>query len=192
MFQPVIDRTGLNGRYSFPLNFTPDENTPGVHGPCGESADCTSRLAARGISAERPSTFKSSDTIFKALEKLGLKLEKTKAPAGDALVIDHAERPRPNEPVEDALPPARAKGAAGDFRRSYESSLAVPTLFVLAAAIAASALRKNGAHVRHRVWLAASLKFLVPFSLLIALGAAVSWRTAAQPAASIAPAFAVD
>ncbi len=44
------------------------------------------------------------------------------------------------------------------------------TLFVVAAALVAAALRANGAHVRHRVWLAASLKFLVPFSLLLSLG----------------------
>jgi uncharacterized protein (TIGR03435 family) len=110
MLQPVIDRTGLNARYDFSLEFTPDENTPGVHGPCGENADCMARLAARGVSAERPATFKSSDTIFKALEKLGLKLEKVKAPA-EYLVIDSAQKLRPNGPAEDALPPARAKGA---------------------------------------------------------------------------------
>ena len=28
----------------------------------------------------------------------------------------------------------------------------------------------NGAHVRHRIWMVASLKFLVPFSLLTGLG----------------------
>jgi uncharacterized protein (TIGR03435 family) len=44
------------------------------------------------------------------------------------------------------------------------------TLFALAAALLAWALRNNSAAVRYRVWLAASLKFLLPFSLLIALG----------------------
>jgi uncharacterized protein (TIGR03435 family) len=44
------------------------------------------------------------------------------------------------------------------------------TLFVLAAGLFALALRRNGAHVRHVVWLAASVKFLVPFSLLIGAG----------------------
>ena len=47
------------------------------------------------------------------------------------------------------------------------------TLFVLAAGVVAAALRKNGAHVRHRVWLIASLKFLVPFSVLMSLGGAL-------------------
>jgi len=44
------------------------------------------------------------------------------------------------------------------------------TLFAVVAAILASALRKNRARVRYRLWLAASVKFLIPFSLLISLG----------------------
>jgi bla regulator protein BlaR1 len=44
------------------------------------------------------------------------------------------------------------------------------TVFVVGSAMAAAALRKNGAHVRHLVWLTASLKFLVPFALLMTLG----------------------
>ena len=97
LLQPIIDRTGLHGRYSFSLEFTPDENTPGVRGRCGGSPDCIARLAANGISDERPTTFKSNATIYKALEDLGLKLEKTKA-ASEYLVIDRAERPRPDAP----------------------------------------------------------------------------------------------
>jgi TonB family protein len=41
----------------------------------------------------------------------------------------------------------------------------------MVAAILALALRKNQARVRHHLWLAASLKFLIPFSLLTSLGA---------------------
>jgi uncharacterized protein (TIGR03435 family) len=44
------------------------------------------------------------------------------------------------------------------------------TLFAAVAAILTLALRKNSARVRYRLWLAASLKFLVPFSLLMTLG----------------------
>jgi bla regulator protein blaR1 len=40
------------------------------------------------------------------------------------------------------------------------------------------ALRKNRARVRHSLWLAASFKFLIPFSVFIALGSQVHWRTA--------------
>src|SRR5580658_985903 len=60
------------------------------------------------------------------------------------------------------------------------------TLFACAAWLLTLALRKNPARVRHWVWVAASLKFLVPFSFLIALGSHVPWRTAqASPQASV-------
>jgi uncharacterized protein (TIGR03435 family) len=49
-------------------------------------------------------------SLTAALDAIGLKLEKTKAPRG-YLVIDHIERPTPNGPEVNALPPARAKGA---------------------------------------------------------------------------------
>lgn len=44
------------------------------------------------------------------------------------------------------------------------------TLVVLLAWVVTSLLRRNGAHLRHWVWLAASIKFLVPFSLLALVG----------------------
>ncbi len=50
------------------------------------------------------------------------------------------------------------------------------TVFAGVAWLLTLALRKNRARVRHGVWLAASVKFLVPFSLLIALGGQVEWR----------------
>jgi bla regulator protein blaR1 len=54
------------------------------------------------------------------------------------------------------------------------------TVFAAFAALLSLALRKNRARVRHWVWLAASYKFLVPLSLLMALGAHIPWRTAPQ------------
>ena len=45
-------------------------------------------------------------------------------------------------------------------------------------------LRKHGAHVRYWVWFTASVKFLVPFSLLVSLGSAVKWPSAKPTAAS--------
>jgi len=44
------------------------------------------------------------------------------------------------------------------------------TLFAVLAAILTLAFKKNQARVRYRLWLAASVKFLIPFSLLISLG----------------------
>lgn len=48
-------------------------------------------------------------------------------------------------------------------------------------------LRRDRAAARHLVWLAASVKFLVPFALLTSLGERVGWRPAV--AATIVPRF---
>jgi uncharacterized protein (TIGR03435 family) len=69
--RPVLDHTGLPGKYNFQFEWAPDA------GPCPGAAD------------DNPS-------IFTALqEKLGLKLDSIKGPV-DSLVIDHAERPSEN------------------------------------------------------------------------------------------------
>src|SRR5258708_33882445 len=52
------------------------------------------------------------------------------------------------------------------------------TLFAAAAGLLTLALRKNRATVRYWIWLAASVKFLVPFSLLVSAGSQFEWRTA--------------
>jgi bla regulator protein blaR1 len=49
------------------------------------------------------------------------------------------------------------------------------TLFATAAALLAFLFRKNYARTRYWLWFAASLKFLVPFSLLAALGSHLPW-----------------
>jgi bla regulator protein blaR1 len=51
------------------------------------------------------------------------------------------------------------------------------TLFAGAAGLLTLALRNNSARVRYWLWLAASLKFLLPFSLLIGIGAHIGWQT---------------
>src|SRR5580704_13614188 len=51
------------------------------------------------------------------------------------------------------------------------------TLFAGAAGLLTLALQTNSARVRHWVWLAASYKFLIPVSVLIALGGHMRWRT---------------
>lgn len=79
--RPVVDQTGLTGRYDFTLRWTPDETQFGGMGirvppPTGDAS------AAPGL--------------FTAIqEQLGLKFEATKAPV-DVLVVDHAERPSDN------------------------------------------------------------------------------------------------
>lgn len=47
------------------------------------------------------------------------------------------------------------------------------TVFGLAAALLAFALRNNRAGTRYWLWLAASLKFLIPFSILVAIGGTI-------------------
>jgi uncharacterized protein (TIGR03435 family) len=69
--RPVVDRTGLTGRYSFTIHFAPVQS----------AADAQPDAAP---------------SLFTALqEQLGLKLESTRAPAS-ILVIDHIEHPSEN------------------------------------------------------------------------------------------------
>jgi beta-lactamase regulating signal transducer with metallopeptidase domain len=53
------------------------------------------------------------------------------------------------------------------------------TLFAIAVWLLTLALRKNHAAVRYGLWTAASVKFLIPFSLLVSIGSHLGWRTAA-------------
>jgi uncharacterized protein (TIGR03435 family) len=69
--KPVVDQTGLQGRYDFVLKWTPNE-----------------------ANVVDPAT--ASPGIFTAMpEELGLRLESTRAPA-DVLVVDKLERPSEN------------------------------------------------------------------------------------------------
>jgi bla regulator protein BlaR1 len=56
----------------------------------------------------------------------------------------------------------------------WQSSLLVFAVWVLTLV-----LKSNRAAVRYWLWLAASVKFLIPFSLLVRLGSLFEWRTAA-------------
>jgi uncharacterized protein (TIGR03435 family) len=80
--RPVLERTGLSGKYDFQLGWTPDE------GPCPAPPDGATPAAADS-SPELPS-------LLGALqEQLGLKLEPTKGPV-EIIVIDHAEKAAEN------------------------------------------------------------------------------------------------
>ncbi len=57
-----------------------------------------------------------------------------------------------------------------DSAPALKNHLWQSTLFALAVALLALLLRRNQARTRCWLWLAASLKFLLPFSLLVALG----------------------
>src|SRR6266849_2140634 len=49
------------------------------------------------------------------------------------------------------------------------------TLFALTAGLLTLILRKNQARIRYWLWLAASVKFLIPFSLLVGIGSHLTW-----------------
>src|SRR5215831_18646038 len=65
------------------------------------------------------------------------------------------------------------------------------TLFALAIAVLTIFFRKSGAHVRYWLWFSTSIKFFVPFALLIALGRQMEWAPAVREAASPAVSAAV-
>ena len=64
------------------------------------------------------------------------------------------------------------------------------TAVLALAALAAWMMRRHSAQARYWVWMAASIKFLLPFSVLISLGEKFAWRTA--PAAGAGFAFAME
>ena len=79
------------------------------------------------------------------------------------------------------------------------------TLFAGALALLTLLFRRNGASVRYGLWFAASMKFLLPFSVLMALGRALfqpapsfvpvmlyRMQPAAEPFAAAAPSFAAQ
>ncbi len=79
--RPVVDQTGLTGKYDFRLTWTPDETQFGAEG------------GYRPAATENPD---APPHLFEAIqEELGLKLEPAKA-AVDVLVIDHVEQPSAN------------------------------------------------------------------------------------------------
>jgi uncharacterized protein (TIGR03435 family) len=82
MDKPVVDQTGLTGRYDFNLNWTPDE----------------SQFASFGahIPPPNPDDPNALPSLYTALqEQLGLKMEATKANV-DVMVIDHIDKPSAN------------------------------------------------------------------------------------------------
>lgn len=75
--RPVVDRTGLSGRYDFDLEWVPDETQFG------------------GAFPPAPADAQAAPLFSAIQEQLGLKLEATKGPVS-ALVVDKADRPTPN------------------------------------------------------------------------------------------------
>lgn len=83
--RPVVDMTGLKGKYDFVLEFSPEDF---------RAMMIRSALAAGVTLPPRAVQFAaaaSGDSLFAAVENLGLKLDSRKAPV-DVLVIDHVEK----------------------------------------------------------------------------------------------------
>jgi beta-lactamase regulating signal transducer with metallopeptidase domain len=66
------------------------------------------------------------------------------------------------------------------------------TVFAVAAGLLTLAFRKNRAQVRYWLWLSASLKFFIPFALLIGFGGRLGWEPVAQKIATPAVSYAVE
>jgi uncharacterized protein (TIGR03435 family) len=79
--KPVVNQTGLTGKYDFTLSWTPDD----------------SQFSGMGAKIPPPTdSANAPPNLYTAIqEQIGLKLDATKAPA-DVLVIDHVEKPSEN------------------------------------------------------------------------------------------------
>jgi uncharacterized protein (TIGR03435 family) len=82
--RPIVDQTGIKGRYDIRLKWTPDDSQFAQFG---------------GIGFHTPPASDTADAppnLYTAIqEQLGLKIEATKAP-DNVMVIDHVEKPSPN------------------------------------------------------------------------------------------------
>ena len=74
---PVMNQTGLEGRFNVKLDWAPDSLQP------------------RRMPADASAETETGPSIFTAIQQLGLKLDGVKAPL-DILVIDRAEKPTEN------------------------------------------------------------------------------------------------
>jgi uncharacterized protein (TIGR03435 family) len=81
MGRPIVDKTGLSGRFDIRLEFAPDTPAP---------------MASGEATAPPPTPIvPASPSIFEAFQQLGLRLEPGKGSV-EILVIDHLERPSEN------------------------------------------------------------------------------------------------
>jgi uncharacterized protein (TIGR03435 family) len=85
--RPVLDRTGLTGKYDFKLEWTPDPSELMVKGTILKPGQTVDGADAGGL---------QGTSLFAALqEQLGLKLESQKGQV-ETIVIDRAEKPAAN------------------------------------------------------------------------------------------------
>jgi uncharacterized protein (TIGR03435 family) len=78
--RPVVDHTGVTGRFTFTLNWAADDSQFG---------SLAGTLRPPAGNADRPDLYEAVQ------QQLGLKLEATKAPV-EVLIVDHVEKPSEN------------------------------------------------------------------------------------------------
>jgi uncharacterized protein (TIGR03435 family) len=85
--RPVVDKTGIQGRYDYQCTFTPDDSQFGGHPP---------PMPAQGNNGSTDTATAAAPSLYDALQQeLGLKLSAEKT-AVDVIAIDHVEKPTPN------------------------------------------------------------------------------------------------
>ena len=77
--RPVVDKTGLSGRFDFDLEWTPDET----------------QFDGNAVRVPGAADSGKSDLFSALQQQLGLRLEATRGPIS-ALAVDHAEKPDDN------------------------------------------------------------------------------------------------
>lgn len=87
--RPVVDKTGLTGRYDFQCTFTPDDSQFGGHPPQFPNQQNNASSGSDTAASAAPS-------LYDALQQqLGLKLSAEKT-AVDVIAVDHVEKPSAN------------------------------------------------------------------------------------------------
>jgi len=85
--RPVVDKTGLTGRYDFQCTFAPDDSQFGGHPP---------QFPTQGNNGSSEASAPAAPSLYDAFQQeLGLKLSSEKTGV-DAIVIDHIEKPSAN------------------------------------------------------------------------------------------------
>jgi uncharacterized protein (TIGR03435 family) len=83
--RPVVDMTELKGNYDFTMEFSPEDFRAMMIRAAAAQGSVVSPEALHLVDAS------SGDTLFNAVERLGLKLESRKAPI-EMLIIDQAAK----------------------------------------------------------------------------------------------------
>jgi uncharacterized protein (TIGR03435 family) len=86
--RPVVDRTGIQGRYDYQCTFTPDESQFGGHPP--PMPNQANNNGSTDTAAP------AAPSLYDAIQQeLGLKLSAEKT-AVDVIAVDHVDKPTPN------------------------------------------------------------------------------------------------